>query len=186
MYRYALALLASAAPLTANAQTAPAPAPAGTPAPSAPAAAAATAKPTMGATVFDAQGGTVGTISATDGTNATIDTGTVKAAVPLASFGTGPKGPTLGMTKAELEAAAGQSAQQAQADFKSKLVVGAPVYGTGGATLGTVGAVDDQYVTLKTAAGKEAKVPLGSFGPGPQGVTIGMTAAQLEAAIGGK
>ena len=179
MYRYALALLVSAAPLTANAQTAPAPAPA-----AAPAAAAAT--PAVGATVLDTKGGTVGTISAINGGNATIDTGTVQAAVPMTALGTSPKGPTLAMTKAELEAAAGQSAQAAQADFKSKLVVGAPIYGTGGAALGTVGAVDDQYVTLKTTAGKEAKVPVGSFGPGPQGVTIGMTAEQLEAAMGGK
>lgn len=179
MYRYALALLVSTAPLTANAQTTPAPAPAAAPA-------AAAAAPAVGATVMDTQGGMVGTIAAIEGGNATIDTGTVKAAVPLTSIGTSPKGPTLAMTKAELEAAAGQSTQAAQADFKSKLVTGAAVYGTGGASLGTISAMDDQYVTLKTAAGKEAKIPVGSFGPGPQGVTIGMTAAQLEAAMGGK
>ena len=65
MYRYALALLVSAAPLTANAQTAPAPAPA-----AAPAAAAAT--PAVGATVLDTKGGTVGTISAINGGNASV------------------------------------------------------------------------------------------------------------------
>jgi hypothetical protein len=191
MYRYAIALLAGAAPLTANAQTAPAPAPAAAPATTTapagtPAASATAAAPAVGATIFDAQGGTIGTIASSDGTNAVVDTGTVKAAVPLTSFGTSPKGPTLAMTKAEIETAAGQSAQQAQADFKSKLTAGATVYGTGGASLGTIGAVDAQFVTLKTAAGKEAKIPVGSFGPGPQGVTIGMTAAQLEAAMAGK
>jgi hypothetical protein len=187
MFRYAFMLLAAAAPLAANAQTAPAPAPSGTAAAAGTpgAAAPAGAAPTVGATIFDAQGGTVGTIASSDGTNAVVDTGTVKAAVPLASFGTSPKGPTLGMTKAELEAAASQGAAQAAAEFKSKLTTGATVYGTGGASLGTIKAVDAQFVTVTTAKG-DAKLPIGSFGPGPQGVTIGMTAAQLDAAMAGK
>ena len=118
MYRTAFLLLAAATPLAANAQTAPAPQ-AGAAAPAAGAATAAA--PTVGATVVDTQGNTVGTIASTDGTNAVVDTGTVKAAVPLSSFGTGPKGPTLAMTKAELEAAAGQGAAQAAAQFQSQL-----------------------------------------------------------------
>ena len=182
MFRYAFMLLAATAPLAATAQTAPAPS--GSTAATG-AAAPASAAPTVGATIFDAQGGTVGTIASSDGTNAVVDTGTVKAAVPLTSFGTSPKGPTLGMTKAELEAAASQSAAQAAADFKAKMTTGATVYGTGGASLGTIKAIDAQFVTVTTAKG-DAKLPVGSFGPGPQGVTIGMTAAQLDAAMAGK
>src|SRR5436305_1534428 len=87
----------------------------------APAASASTAVK-AGATVYDAQGGVVGTIASTDGTNAVVDTGSVKAAIALSSFGSSPKGPTLGMTKAELEAAAGQQAQTSSEDFKAKLV----------------------------------------------------------------
>lgn len=181
MYRYAFALLVATAPVALNAQTAPAPAGTAT----APAATAAAGAPTVGATIYDAQGGTVGTIASTDGTNAVVDTGSVKAAVPLASFGTSPKGPTLGMTKAELEAAAGQGAAQAAAAFQSKLTTGATVYGTGGASLGTIKAVEGEFVTVTTAKG-DARLPKGSFGPGPQGVTIGMTAAQLDAAMAGK
>lgn len=187
MYRYAFVLLA-ATPLAAHAQTAaPAPEAATQAAPATGAAPAATtgAAPTVGATIYDAQGGVVGTIASTDGTNAVVDTGTNKAAVPLTSFGTSPKGPTLGMTKAELDAAAGQATAQATADFKSKLVAGTTVYGTGGASLGTIKTVDAQFVTLTTPKG-DAKIPVGSFGPGAQGVTIGMTAAQLQAAMGGK
>lgn len=182
MFRYAFMLLAATAPLAATAQTAPAPS--GSTAATG-AAAPASAAPTVGATIFDAQGGTVGTIASSDGTNAVVDTGTVKAAVPLTSFGTSPKGPTLGMTKAELEAAASQGAAQAAADFKAKMTTGATVYGTGGASLGTIKAIDAQFVTVTTAKG-DAKLPVGSFGPGPQGVTIGMTAAQLDAAMAGK
>lgn len=191
MYRYALFLAVAASPIAATAQTAPA-SPAAAPAAGAPAAPAQAttapttgAAPTVGATIFDAQGGTVGTIASIDGANAVVDTGTVKAAVPMTSFGTGPKGPTLGMTKAQLDAAASQGAAQAAAEFKSKLTTGATVYGTGGASLGTIKATDAEFVTLTTAKG-DAKLPIASFGPGPQGVTIGMTAAQLEAAMAGK
>ena len=175
MYRYALLLLASATPLAANAQEAQT-APAAT--------ATAAAAPTAGATVYDAQGGTVGTIASVDGTNAVVDTGSAKAAIPLASFGAGPNGPILGMTKAELEAAAGQGAAEAAQSFRSQLSTGATVYGSGGASLGTIKAVDGEFVTVTTAKG-DARLPIGSFGPGPQGVTIGMTAEQLNAAMAG-
>jgi hypothetical protein len=177
MYRYALIALTTAlTPVVASAQTAPAPAPA--------AGATATASAAVGATVYDAQGGVVGTIASTDGANAVIDTGTVKAVVPVASLGTGAKGPTLGMTKAQLDAAAGQQTAQATQQFQSQLVAGATVYGTGGATLGTIKATDAQYVTLKTPKG-EAKLPIAGFGPGEKGVTLGMSAAQLDAAMSG-
>lgn len=134
-----------------------------------------------GATVYDAQGDVVGTIASTDGTNAVVDTGTVKAALAVSSFGTGPKGPTLGLTKAQLEAAAQQQAG-GSAEFKAKLVPGAAVYGSGGTELGKIKEADDQFVTLTTSSG-DARLPISAFGPGPKGVTIGLTAEQLQAAI---
>lgn len=145
----------------------------------APAAAPAVA---AGATVYDTAGGVVGTVASTDGTNAVIDTGTVKAAIPVTSLGAGAKGPVLAMTKAQLEAAAGQQQAQASAEFKSKLVPGAAVYGAGGTQLGTIKAVAADGVTVTTTDG-DAKLPAAGFGPGPQGVTIGMTAEQLKAAM---
>lgn len=180
MYRYAFLLLAAATPLAANAQGTQAPAPTAQTG-----AAQTNAAPKVGGTVYDAQGGTVGTIASTDGTNAVVDTGTVKAAIPLTSFGTGSNGPVLAMTKAELEAAAGQGAAQAAQNFRSQLTAGATVYGVGGTSLGTIKAIEGEFVTVTTAKG-DARLPLGSFGPGPQGVTIGMTAAQLDAAMAGK
>lgn len=185
MYRYAFLLLAAATPLAANAQGTQAPTPTAQTGAAQTGAAQTGAGPKVGGTVHDAQGGTVGTIASTDGTNAVVDTGTAKAAIPLTSFGTGPNGPVLAMTKAELEAAAGQGAAQAAQNFRSQLTAGATVYGVGGASLGTIKAVEGEFVTVTTAKG-DARLPLGSFGPGPQGVTIGMTAEQLDAAMAGK
>lgn len=178
MKRYEILAAVAAAALTptvAAAQTAPATAPA--------TGAQATATVTTGATVYDTSGGVVGTVASTDGTNAVIDTGTNKAAIPLTSLGKGAKGPVLAMTKAQLDAAAGAQQQQASAAFRAQLATGASVYGTGGAKLGTIKAVDATNVTLTTDKG-DAKLPITGFGPGPQGVTIGMTAAQLSAAMG--
>jgi len=174
-----------AAPTLAAAQTAPAPSPGTTPAPATTGAAPATgAAPTAGATVYDAQGGTVGTIASVDATSAVIDTGTNKVAVQLSSIGTSPKGPTLGLTKVQLDAAATQQRNQAMTTFKTQLVPGAQVYGANGTALGTIKAADAQYVTVTTAKG-DAKLPIAGFGPGAKGVTIGMTAEQLNAAISG-
>ncbi|MEH3121307.1 MAG: hypothetical protein PGN16_04875 [Sphingomonas phyllosphaerae] len=179
MKHFAVLALASAAliPGAALAQAAPAQAPAA--AQTAPAAGAAV---TTGATVYDTSGGVVGTVESTDGTNAVVNTGTVKAAIPLTSLGKGAQGPVLAMTKAQLEAAAGQQQAQASAEFKSKLVPGATVYGTGGTQLGTIKSVDASGVTLTTADG-DAVLPVTGFGPGPQGILLGMTAAQLKAAM---
>ncbi|MBW6525911.1 hypothetical protein KZ813_03585 [Sphingomonas sp. RHCKR7] len=174
MKHFAVFALASAAALpgTALAQAA------------APAQAPATGGATVatGATVYDTSGGVVGTVESTDGTNAVVNTGTVKAAIPLTSLGKGAQGPVLAMTKAQLEAAAGQQQAQASADFKAKLVPGATVYGTGGTQLGTIKSVDASGVTLTTTDGPVV-LPTNGFGPGPQGIVLGMTAAQLKAAM---
>lgn len=136
---------------------------------------------TAGATVYDAQGGVVGTVASVEGANAIVDTGNVKASLAISSFGTSPKGPTLGLTKAQLEAAAAQQGA-GSAEFKAKLVPGAVVYGSAGAEVGTIKDADAQFVTLTTPKG-DARLPISGFAPGAKGITIGLTAEQLGAAI---
>lgn len=69
----------------------------------APAAQAAAAK--AGDTVYDQAGEVVGTVESVEGQTFVISTGAQKATVPLAALANGPKGLTIGMSKAELEAA---------------------------------------------------------------------------------
>ena len=101
----AAALSVSAIGLAAPALAQDAPAPA----PQAPAAQEATAK--VGDTIYDTAGEAVATVESVEGTNAVISTGTNKATVPLSSFAAGPKGPVIGMTKAQLDAAIQNSGQ---------------------------------------------------------------------------
>lgn len=67
--------------------------------------AAAAAAMTVGATVLDPQGGTVGTISEIDATLVTLTLPSgAKARLPRSGFAATPQGPLLGMTAAQLEA----------------------------------------------------------------------------------
>jgi hypothetical protein len=59
-----------------------------------------------GATVFDSAGDTVGTIKSVSAKSAVLDTGKVKVTIPLTSLAKSEKGLLVGMSKAEIEAAA--------------------------------------------------------------------------------
>lgn len=60
--------------------------------------------------------------------------------------------------------------------------VGATVYGAAGTPVGTIKAMDGEYVTLATDKG-EVRLPAAGVGPGLKGPVIGLTAAQLDAAV---
>lgn len=166
-------LSALALPAAALAQAAPAPAP--TP--------AASAAPKVGATVTGKDGQPAGTIAQITAEAVVIDTGTNKVPVPPTSIGTSPKGPTIAMTKADLDAAYSQAAAQAKASMN--LTPGTMVHGLNGAMLGTVKSADAEFVTVTTPKG-DAKLPRNGFAPGENGtVRVGVTAEQLDAALGG-
>jgi hypothetical protein len=85
--------------------------------PAAQAEAGATAKATAadlkaGVSVYDSAGQLVGKIESSDAEGGVVDTGTVKAKLPLASFGHNDKGLVISMTKTELEAAAKEKSPQ--------------------------------------------------------------------------
>lgn len=59
-----------------------------------------------GATVFDSSGNSVGKIVSVSAKGAVLSTGGTQVTIPLKSLANGDKGLTIGMTKAEIEAAA--------------------------------------------------------------------------------
>lgn len=60
--------------------------------------------------------------------------------------------------------------------------VGVKVFDPNGAEVGTIKAMDAQYATLATAKG-DVKLPVAGVGPGPNGAAVGLTAAQIDAAV---
>jgi hypothetical protein len=146
-----------------------------TPSASAAAPASTAANVTVGASVVDTKGQPVGTIESVNGANAVLSTGTAKAAIPVSSFAKGPNGLVVGISKADLEA------QVAQATKPREITVGMAVSGPQGNPVGKVEAVTGDMVTVATANSK-AQLPKTAFAQGPNGLVIGMTAEQLDAA----
>jgi hypothetical protein len=137
--------------------------------------AAATPNVAAGATVVDTSGNPVGTIESVTGTTAVLSTGTAKASVPTSSFAQGPKGLVIGVTKADLEA------QVAKAATPATITPGMAVNGPQGNPVGKVDSVSGDLITVATANTK-AQLPRSAFAQGPNGLVIGLTAAQLDAA----
>lgn len=82
------------------------------PAPPAQAAPATPATVKASDTVYDTAGNVVGTIESVEGANAVLSTGTVKVQVPVSVISQGAKGPTISVTKAEVEAQAKKTTPQ--------------------------------------------------------------------------
>ena len=61
---------------------------------------------TAGAQVSDTAGAAVGTVETVDADSAIVSTGSVRADIPISSFGHNGQGLVLSMTRAQLEAAA--------------------------------------------------------------------------------
>lgn len=156
-------------------------APAAAPAP-AQAAPAQAAAPGVGATVYDNQGGEVGKIESIANGTAVVFTGSNRASIPLSSFGTSEKGPTLQMTKAELDAAVTQAAAATTDQLRAKLTPGTQVHGSAGAVLATVKAVEGENVVL-SAGTRQVSVPLKSLGANDKGIFINMSQAEFDAAV---
>ena len=142
-------------------------------------AAAPAANITAGMMIKDAQGATVGTVTAATGDLVTVKTDKHEAQLPRASFTVSGKDLLFGMTQAQLDAAIEQQLAAAQA----KIAPGGQVVGLNGTPVGTIASIDDQYATVKLTSGKLIKLQRNALAPASQGARIGMTAAALEAQV---
>jgi hypothetical protein len=138
---------------------------------------AAATKPTeitAGMTVSGPHGNPVGTVESVSGDMITVATSTAKAQLPKTAFAKGPNGLVIGMSADQLNAAVAATAP-------AEITAGMAVSGPGGGAVGTIDSVSGDLVTVATANTK-AQLPKTAFAKGPNGLVIGMTADQLEAA----
>ena len=137
--------------------------------------AATSAEVAPGMQVVDPAGGAVGVVTAVKGENLVLKTDKHEVQLPLSSF-TADAGKLLfGMTAAELNA----ETEAAMAAASAAVAVGAQVYGTEGAVVGQIEAIDTEYVTIKLTGGETVRLPQAGVGGSPNGAVIGYTAAQL-------
>jgi hypothetical protein len=147
------------------------------------AAPAAAAGPSLvaGVTVYDPQGAEVGKIQSVSGENVILDTGVAKALLPKSAFGAGAKGPSVNATKAQVEQLVAAADAKADAAFDAALIPGAEVRGRSGALVGTIKEVTGEQILLDRPTGP-VSLTKKAFALGPAGLTISLTAAELEAA----
>jgi preprotein translocase subunit YajC len=135
----------------------------------------------VGTVVTDAKGGAVGTVTAVNGDIVTVHTNKLDANLSKSSFTPSEGKLLVGLTQAELNAAGGKDTAAADAS----LAVGAEVKGSGGATLGTIDAIDTEFVTIKLASGNKVRIPRSGISGAATGAVIGLTVEQLEAQVTG-
>jgi preprotein translocase subunit YajC len=139
---------------------------------------AAQANIAAGAQVKDTAGGDVGTVTKVDGQFVILKTDKHEVRLPVSSFTAHQGHFIMAMTRDQLNA----EVDKTKAAASAKLVAGATVTGSQGGNVGTIEAIDDQFVTVKLTSGKMVRLPRPAIAPGPNGGVIGMTVAELEAA----
>ena len=148
---------------------------------------------TVGATVRDVNGQTIGKIASVEADGAVVDTGQSKVKVPLESFGKDKSGLLIGITVAkfnEMVAAAHAqtvaSAPPAKPEPKpataADISAGESLRDVNGQPVGKITAVASDGATVDTGVTK-VKLPLDAFGVDSSGLVIGITAQKLNEII---
>jgi hypothetical protein len=139
----------------------------------------------VGATVYGPEGNVVGTVESIADGVVTLDTGAHKAPLPANAFGKGDKGPTITVTKAQLDDMVEQQLAAAAAKRDAALVEGAAVATADGQALGTVKSIDGDSVVVERSAGP-VELKREHFAVNESGALMALfTAAQIDAAVAG-
>jgi len=136
-----------------------------------------------GATVTGPEGNPVGTIESVANGQAILDTGKYKVPLGVEMYGQGEAGPTITVTKDQLNAMMDQQVAAAAAQRDAALVASAPVISADNQPLGTVESVEGDDVVVTLASGPVA-LKREHFAIDANGHLMALfTAAQLEQAL---
>jgi hypothetical protein len=139
-------------------------------------AAATAVAPTVGAKVFGPEGNEVGTVESVQAGVVTISTGAARAGLPTSAFAMREKGLTIGMTKAQLEAAVNGAKAETDAAKNAAMVIDAPIMSNDGVVLGTISKIEGDDVTVQLSNGTSAILKKSYLGLVNDALTLGMTA----------
>lgn len=149
----------------------------------APAAAPAGPTLTVGTTVYDSEGQTIGPIASSDGATVVVTVGDKPAALPASAFMQTDKGTAITLTLAQLTAALDQQAAAADAQLTAALQPGADIKGVnGGSVVGKVKTADAEGVVVTTAQG-DVRLPRKAFFVAAHGLSTSFSAEQFAAAV---
>ncbi len=132
-----------------------------------------------GAQVKDTQGGDVGTVTQVDGQFVILKTDKHEVRLPVSSFTAHQGHFIMAMTRDQLNA----EVEKTKATASAKLAPGAAVTSTAGGNVGTIEAVEGEFVTLKLPNGKLVRLPRAAIAASANGgVVDASVVTQLEAA----
>lgn len=138
---------------------------------------------TVGATVYGPEGGSVGTVESVANGVVTVNTGTNRAPLPTSAFGTSDKGPTITVTKAQLDSMIEAQMAAANAKRDAALVATATVVTADNQPLGIVKSVDGNTVIVSRNEG-DVNLLRKHFAVNQTGqLMVLYTAAQIDQAV---
>lgn len=144
--------------------------------------AAAIDSPAMvGKTVLDPRGGVVGQVTGARDGLLFVKTDRHETSLPTSSFTFQQGKLYIAFTQAQLNA----EVEKTLATIAQSLAPGAAVKGSGGTVIGAIESIDAEFATIKLPSGQSIRIPRSGIAGTPGGAVIGMTAAQLEAAVAG-
>ena len=140
-----------------------------------------------GATVYGPEGNEVGTIVSVENGQAVLDTGKHKVPLGVDMYGQGDNGPTITVTKDQINTMVDQQLAQAAAARDAALVEGAAVMDAEHAAIGTILEIDGDNVVIARGGDEANKVTLlrSYFDASDHGLMARLTNAQIDAAMNG-
>ena len=144
--------------------------------------AASAADVQAGATVTGPEGNPVGTIESVANGQAVLDTGKHKVPLGVDAFGEGETGPTITVTKAQINAMMDEQVAAAHARRDAALVEGATVMSADGVAAGTIYTVDDADTAIVQSDAGILTLTRDAFAVDADGNLMALyTAAQIAA-----
>lgn len=138
----------------------------------------------VGATVYGPEGQPVGTIETVADGVVTVDTGKHKAPLPTNAFGQGEQGPTITVTKAQLNAMLDERVAAANAKRDAALIATAAVVGAANQPVGVVKSVNGDTVIVTRTTGSDVNLLREHFAVNQAGqLMVLFTNAQLDQAV---
>ena len=139
-----------------------------------------------GATVYGPEGNQVGTILQVENGQTVLDTGTHQVPLAVEMDGVGETGPTITVTKVQLDTMIEQQMAAANAARDAALVEGATIMTADSQTLGTVGTIEgDNVLVVRAEDAGEFTVPRNYFAAVKGQLVARLTMAQVDAALAG-
>ena len=138
-----------------------------------------------GATVTGPEGNAVGTIVSVENGQAILDTGKHKVPLAVNMYGVGEAGPTITVTKAQIDSMVDAQLAEAAAKRDAALIVGAQAMDAAHAPLGTVLEINGNNIVLARGGDETDKVTLlrEHFDATDHGLMARLTNAQIDAAM---